>query len=53
MAALMLLIIAFYSIYNKFHKRVHTPPEINYARNMQFLQNLIDFIAIVKKTADV
>lgn len=49
---LILLVLFSFSIYNKFHKRVYTPPEICYSRNMQFLQNLIDFIAIVKATVD-
>ena len=48
----LLTTLGIFSIYNKFHKRVHTPPKICYSRNIQFLQNLIDFIAILKSNAD-
>ena len=50
--ALLLIVLGVFSIYNKFHRRVYTPPAICYSRNMQFLQNLIDFIAIAKSTVD-
>jgi hypothetical protein len=49
---LVLIVLGLFSIYNKYHRRVYTPPAICYSRNMQFLQNLIDFIAIAKSTVD-
>jgi hypothetical protein len=49
---LLPLVLACLILYNRFHSRTYVPPEVCYTRNMQFLQNLIDFIAIVKKAAD-
>ncbi len=34
---LVLIVLGLFSIYNKFHRRVYTPPAICYSRNMQFL----------------
>ena len=51
--ALLPLGVACLVLYNRFYSRKYLAPEVCYTRNMQFLQNLIDFIAIVKAKADV